>query len=82
MSAKRSKRPSKSGAIWRMTAEEATLAKKPRYNGYACGHGVHGDTKYNRAKTKRAWKANMQQEGARKGSFLFLWIRYEPLPAY
>lgn len=43
MSAKRKKRAPKSGAVWRMSAKEATLAKKPRYNGYACGHGAHGD---------------------------------------
>ena len=44
-----------SGAVWRLSAEEATLAGKPRYNGFACGPGVHGDVKYNRAKAKRAW---------------------------
>ncbi|WP_165044171.1 hypothetical protein [Adlercreutzia sp. ZJ138] len=53
--------------VWRQSAEEATLAKKPHYNGFACGHGTHGDTKYNRAKAKRDW---MRQEGASKGSFL------------
>ena len=41
MSAKRKKRAPKSGAVWRMSAKEATLAKKPRYNGYACGHGAN-----------------------------------------
>ena len=38
-----------------MTSEEATLSKMPKYNGFACGSGVHGDTKYNRAKEKRRW---------------------------
>ena len=54
-----------------MSAEEATLAKKPRYNGYACGHGAHGDAKYSRTKSKRAWQKQLKQEGAPRGSFLF-----------
>lgn len=64
MSAKRKKRAPKSGAVWRMSAEEATLAKKPRYNGYACGHGVHGDAKYSRTKSKRAWQKQLKPRGA------------------
>lgn len=71
MSAKRKKRAPKSGAVWRMSAKEATLAKKPRYNGYACGHGAHGDAKYSRTKSKRAWQKQLKQEGAPRGSFLF-----------
>ena len=70
MSAKK-KRVPKAGAVWRMSAEEATLAKKPHYNAYACGHGAHGGAKYNRAKAKRAWKKQLEQEGAPRGSFLF-----------
>ena len=42
--------------VWRVSAEEATLHKMPRYNGFACGHGLHGDAKYNRAKEKRRWR--------------------------
>ena len=71
MSAKRKKRAPKLGAVWRMSAKEATLAKKPRYNGYACGHGAHGDAKYSRTKSKRAWQKQLKQEGAPRGSFLF-----------
>lgn len=71
MSAKRKKRAPKSGAVWHMSADEATLAKKPRYNGYACGHGTHGDAKYSRTKSKRAWQKQLKQEGAPRGSFLF-----------
>ena len=74
MSSKRKKRggrPAKSGAVWRQSADEATLAQNPRYNGFACGHGVHGDRKFNRAKANRAWKAQVRQEGASRGSFLF-----------
>ena len=70
MSAKRKKRAPKSGAVWRMSAKEATLAKKPRYNGYVCGHGAHGDAKYSRTKSKRAWQKQLKQEGAPRGSFL------------
>lgn len=59
------------GVLWRQTAEEATLAAKPRYNGYACGHGPHGDTRYNRARAKQAWHRQIGQEGASRGSFPF-----------
>ncbi len=71
MSSKRKKQAAKSGAVWHQTAEEATLAQKPRYNGFACGHGAHGDRKFNRAKANRAWKAQLRQEGASRGSFPF-----------
>lgn len=72
MSKKRTRAGSPRGnVVWRQTAEEATLAGKPRYNGYACGHGPHGDAKYNRARAKRAWRRQMGQEGASRGSFPF-----------
>ena len=29
----------KDAVVWRQSAGEATLAAKPRYNGFACGHG-------------------------------------------
>lgn len=61
----------KGNVVWKQTAEEATLANKPYINAYACGHGVQGDTKYNRTKEKRAWKRDLQ-EGASRGSFLYL----------
>lgn len=73
MSKKKQKAP-KGNVIWHQSAEEATLAKKPRYNGFACGHGAHGDTKYNRTKAKRTWKQQLRQEGASRGSFSFLMI--------
>lgn len=57
--------------VWRQSAAEATLAAKPRYNGYACGHGAHGEVKYRRAKEKQSWQRQMRQEGASRGSFLF-----------
>lgn len=72
MSKKRTRVGSPRGnVVWRQTAEEATLAGKPRYNGYACGHGPHGDAKYNRARAKQAWRRQMGQEGASRGSFPF-----------
>jgi hypothetical protein len=66
-------KPQKSGAVWHLSAEEATLAGKPRYNGFACGHGAHGDAKYNRAKSKRAWRNELNREGIRKGPLFFVW---------
>lgn len=63
----------KKGAVWHQSSAEATLAAKPYINGYSCGHGVHGDTKYNRCKDKREWKHSMDQEGASRGSLPFAW---------
>ena len=31
-----------------------------------------GDAKYSRAKAKRAWRKQLRQEGASRGSFLFV----------
>ena len=42
-------KPIKVGYI---SAEQNTLNKMPQYNGFKCGHGPHGDTKYNRRKNK------------------------------
>lgn len=61
----------KGNVVWRQSAEEATLAAKPHYNGFACGHGAHGSAKYSRARVKQAWKRQMRQEGASRGSFPF-----------
>lgn len=71
MSRKKRSAP-KGDVVWRQSVEEATLAGKPRYNGFACGHGAHGSAKYDRAKAKRRWQAQMRSEGASRGSFLFL----------
>lgn len=60
----------KSMVVWKQSSIEATLAKKPHYNGFACGHGAHGSKKYDRTKSKRDWKAQMRREGA-SGSFSF-----------
>lgn len=64
-------RKASDSAVWRQSAEEATLAAKPRYNGYACGYGAHGGAKYRRAKEKQSWQRQIRQEGASRGSFLF-----------
>ena len=45
--------------------------KKPRYNGYTCGHGPHGSAKYNRAKVKSAWRRENEQGAPSRGSFPF-----------
>lgn len=66
----------KDDVVWRQSPEEATLAGKPRYNGFACGHGAHGPAKYSRARAKQAWQRHMRQEGASRGSFPF------PLPLF
>ena len=48
--------PPKNGPVWQLSSVEATLLAKPRYNGFACGHGPHGDRKYNRAKEARRYR--------------------------
>lgn len=71
---KKKRKVSKAGAVWKQTAEEATLAKMPRYNAFACGHGPHGSAKYDRTKSKRDWKRQIGNEGASRGSFGFYGI--------
>ena len=63
----------KDGSVWHLSAEEATLAKKPYYNAYMCKTGTHGDCKYNREKEKRDWKRWMNEEGTFRGPFPYLW---------
>lgn len=50
---KKKKSPPKEGPVYRLTAEEATLLGRPRYNGYAIGHGPHGKAKYDRRSYER-----------------------------
>lgn len=40
MTSKRARHVSGKGAVWHMSSEQATLAKMPKYNGYACGYGA------------------------------------------
>lgn len=58
---------SKSGPVWHQSSVEATLLKKPRYNGFACGAGSHGDSKYCRTKAKRQFR-----KGLDSGLFSFV----------
>lgn len=44
----------KSVPVMHVGSVEATLMGKPYIDGYVCRGGVHGDTKYNRRKEKRA----------------------------
>ena len=39
-----------------ITAIEIFEMRKPLHNGYLCGHGVHGDKKYNRRKVERKFR--------------------------
>lgn len=71
MARKKNRKAPKAGPIWRMSAEEATLAGKPRYNGFACGSGPHGDTKYNWKRADRAWRKEIRNEGTSRGPFIF-----------
>lgn len=50
-----SKKNKRTRKVSEMTIDAMTIwnAQKPRYNGYACGHGTHGDTKYNRRKVRK-----------------------------
>ena len=65
MPGKKKGRVAKSGPVWHVSAEEATLRQMPKYNAHACGTGPHGDAKYNRARQKSAWQREMSREGAR-----------------
>ena len=42
-----------------ITSKMAFDRDKPRYNGFGCGYGAHGDTKYNRNKEKREFRKNL-----------------------
>ena len=76
--AKRKRKAPKKGPVWHLSAEEATMLGKPRYNGYACGHGVHGDVGYNRRAEKRAFKRELAQEKAPYRGLLGVLWQVEP----
>lgn len=65
MTKKKLKAP-KSGPLV-IDAHTVWQTKKPRYNGYACGHGLHGGVKYDRAKQKSVWRKEADQ-GAPEGA--------------
>ena len=48
--------------VFHLDSLEATRLKKPRYNAYRIGYGVHGDTSYNRRKAKREFLAEIDEE--------------------
>lgn len=54
-----------------INAELVWQTKKPRYNGYACGYGKHGDNKYNRAREKRGWQRDFDSRSSGKGLLPF-----------
>lgn len=52
---------------WRQSAEEATLAKIPKYNAYGVGHGPHANRKrYDRNRSKRTWRSETENQGSLK----------------
>lgn len=65
MARKKKSRVPASGPVWKRSAEQATLDRMPKFNGYACGTGAHGSAKYNRAKLKATWQKDMSSEEAR-----------------
>lgn len=52
----------KKNIVFYMSAEENTLRKMPKMNGFQTGYGVHGDKKYNRTKSKRRWRKGIKDE--------------------
>jgi hypothetical protein len=40
-------------SIGKITSEQQFEMSKPKWNGYNCGTGVHGDVSYNRRKFKK-----------------------------
>ena len=48
-------------SVFRMSAEDATLSKMPKYNAYAGGYGAHGKNKYDRNKEKRDFKKDIDE---------------------
>ena len=71
MGSKKRRSVAKSGPLV-IDARTVWQAKKPRFNGYACGHGKHGDVKYNRAKAKQAWRRQEDLRGPGKGLLPFM----------
>lgn len=40
-----------------------TRFKMPKYNGFACRGGIHGDVKYSRLKEKNRFRKYLKEEG-------------------
>lgn len=39
-----------------ISAAEIWEMRKPKYDAFVCGHGAHGDKKYNRRKVEREFR--------------------------
>ena len=63
----RPSKPKRKRVVAAAVGREATLAAKPHYNRFACGHGAHGSAKYSRARAGRL--SGGRCEGASRGSF-------------
>ena len=53
---KMSKKKSKTEKIGVITSQQIFDAQKPKWNGWSCGDGAHGDRKYNRRKAEREFR--------------------------
>ena len=47
-----------------LTKEEATKMSIPKYNPYQGGYGVHGKSKYDRNKSKRDFRKEVEQSAS------------------
>lgn len=61
---KKKHRPPKRGPVWKLSAEEATMLRKPLYNGHMCGTGMHGSKKYDRNAAKRQFNESLRNGGS------------------
>lgn len=59
MKQKHKKFSKKSGPVFKLSSEEATLRKMPKYNAHQGGYGAHGDKKYSRTKATRDFKKEL-----------------------
>ena len=48
--------------VYHLSSEENTLLQMPKFNPFDIGHGVHGDTKYSRSKSKREFRRILREE--------------------
>lgn len=49
--------------VFHMSSVEATLAKMPYIDGFVCRGGTHGDTRYNRRRSKDDLRRLIDDEG-------------------
>lgn len=77
MSKKRKRVQPKSNRFTVMSSLEATHAKMPRYDAYACGHGPHGRRGYDRNAEKRRFAKEVGRTGLLSFCALLL-VRHVP----